>query len=172
MTINMTGKYPEIPTVPSTMDTLRRSVTDVLTEIRNLPLDKIAYELLETLEGANRFANSPELIESVETLNQTLKEIQKLARDANRNLGVAQEDIQKLTRNVDQEVESLASSAKETLAVARNAMKIADPNSPAAVNLNNALKELASAARSIRVLVEYLESHPEALIHGKGGQGG
>ncbi len=170
--VNMTGKYPEIPTVPSTMDTLRRSVTDVLTEIRNLPLDKIAYELLETLEGANRFANSPELIESVETLNQTLKEIQKLARDANRNLGVAQEDIQKLTRNVDQEVESLASSAKETLAVARNAMKIADPNSPAAVNLANALKELSDAARSIRVLAEYLERHPEALVHGKGGQGG
>ena len=152
--VNMTGKYPEIPTVPSTMDELRRTVTDVLAEIRRLPLDKIAYELLETLEGTNRFANSPELIESVQTLNETL------------------EDIQKLTRDVDQTVVSLASSAEDTLAAARNAMKIGDPNSPAAVNLNNALKELSAAARSIRALAEYLERHPEALVHGKGGSGG
>jgi len=31
------------------------------------------------------------------------------------------------------------------------------------------MKELKNAARSIRVLAEYLERHPEALIHGKGG---
>ncbi len=144
----------------------------MLTEIRRLPLDKIANELLETLEGANRFTNSPELIESVQTLNETLKDIQKLARDADRTLVATREDIQKLTRDVDQTVLSLGSSAEETLLAARNAMKIAHPNSPAAVNLANALKELSAAARSIRVLAEYLERHPEALVHGKGGSGG
>jgi len=35
-----------------------------------------------------------------------------------------------------------------------------------------ALKELSAAARSIRLLAEYLERHPEALVHGKGGYGG
>jgi paraquat-inducible protein B len=31
------------------------------------------------------------------------------------------------------------------------------------------LKELAGAARSIRVLADYLERHPEALLRGKPG---
>jgi len=33
--------------------------------------------------------------------------------------------------------------------------------------MNSALKELAAAARSIRVLADYLEQHPEALVKGK-----
>jgi paraquat-inducible protein B len=33
--------------------------------------------------------------------------------------------------------------------------------------MNNALKELSSAARSIRILADYLEQHPEALVKGK-----
>jgi paraquat-inducible protein B len=34
--------------------------------------------------------------------------------------------------------------------------------------LRKALDELAEAARSIRILTEYLQRHPESLIHGKG----
>jgi paraquat-inducible protein B len=30
------------------------------------------------------------------------------------------------------------------------------------------LKELTGAARSIRVMADYLERHPDALIYGKG----
>ena len=38
--------------------------------------------------------------------------------------------------------------------------------------LYTALKELSAAARSIRTLADYLERHPEALLHGKGEYGG
>ena len=34
--------------------------------------------------------------------------------------------------------------------------------------LQDALKEISAAARSIRVMAEYLERHPDALIKGKG----
>jgi len=34
--------------------------------------------------------------------------------------------------------------------------------------MRQALKELGDAARSLRVLLEYLERHPDALIFGKG----
>ena len=35
--------------------------------------------------------------------------------------------------------------------------------------LYNALTEISAAARSIRVMSEYLERHPEALLKGKSG---
>ncbi len=144
-----TGKYPEIPAVPATMDQLRRTVTDVLAEIRRMPLDKIAQEILETVEGANYLVNSPDAQEAVHNLNAALG------------------NVEKLTEGIDQRVKSLHLSLEKTLAKARTAMELADPNSPAAVNLNSALKELAAAARSIRVLTDYLEQHPEALVQGK-----
>ncbi|MCK9430345.1 MAG: MlaD family protein [Candidatus Omnitrophica bacterium] len=40
-------------------------------------------------------------------------------------------------------------------------------NSEGPYGLNSTLKELTQAVRSIRLLVEYLEIHPEALIKGK-----
>jgi len=166
----LTGKYPEIPTIPATMDEVRRTVTGVLAQIRRLPLDKIAYELLETLEGANRFTNSPELIESVQTLNETIKDVQQVVRESGPSLGQTLDEVQKLARDLDQVVLSLADSTEETLSAARNAMEIADPNSSMVVNLASMLEELAAAARSIRGLADYLERHPEALVHGKGGE--
>ncbi len=149
MTLLMTGKYPEIPTVPSTLDEFRRTATNVLEELRRLPLDKIAHELLETLKGTKRLTNSPDLIQAVQTFGATL------------------EDVQKLTYEVNQTVDSLATSTEKTLEAARAAFEVVDPDSPTAVNLANTLEELAAAARSIRVLADYLEQHPESLVHGK-----
>ncbi len=40
-------------------------------------------------------------------------------------------------------------------------------NSPLMTDLDRALEELAAAARSIRIMAEYLERHPEALWRGK-----
>jgi paraquat-inducible protein B len=42
-------------------------------------------------------------------------------------------------------------------------------NSQTRYDLDSMLKELAGAARSIRVLADYLERHPEALLRGKPG---
>jgi len=145
----MTGKYPEIPAVPATMDQLRRTVTDVMAEIRRLPLDKIAQEILETVEGSNHLVNSPEAQEAVHNLNAALG------------------NVEKLTGGLNQKVDGLAISMEKTLVAVQDALEVADPHSPAAVNLNSALLELAAAARSIRTLADYLEQHPEALVQGK-----
>jgi paraquat-inducible protein B len=39
-----------------------------------------------------------------------------------------------------------------------------------AQELSNTLLEVSRAARSVRVLADYLERHPEALIRGKQGE--
>ena len=41
------------------------------------------------------------------------------------------------------------------------------PSAPGQLELRNAMSELARAARSLRVLADYLERHPDALIRGK-----
>jgi paraquat-inducible protein B len=43
------------------------------------------------------------------------------------------------------------------------------PNSAQVQRLDNTLQEMSDAARSLRVLTDYLERHPEALIRGKKG---
>ncbi len=122
----MTEGIPIFPTVPSSMDALRRTLTDVVDKIGTLPLDKITYELLETIKGAKRFTNSRELGASVKSMNSLLK------------------DLRTLAHRLDKRVGTLTASTEE------------------------GMKQLSATARSVRILSEYLERHPEALLHGKG----
>jgi paraquat-inducible protein B len=52
----------------------------------------------------------------------------------------------------------------------QNANRMVEPNSLLGTELATTLQELTRAARSLRVLTDYLERHPEALIRGKTGE--
>jgi paraquat-inducible protein B len=78
--------------------------------------------------------------------------------------------------DVRQSVKSLretAAAAQATLKQAESTLASADsligPKSQLRYDAVQMMKELRGAARSIRVLTDYLERHPEALIQGKGG---
>jgi paraquat-inducible protein B len=51
-----------------------------------------------------------------------------------------------------------------------NTTSLTGPNSSQVQQLDSTLQEVSRAARSLRVLADYLERHPEALIRGKKGE--
>jgi paraquat-inducible protein B len=65
-------------------------------------------------------------------------------------------------------------SARGTLVSARgtltNAGNLTESNSPQLQQLGSTLQEVSRAARAVRVLADYLERHPEALLRGKKGE--
>jgi paraquat-inducible protein B len=65
-------------------------------------------------------------------------------------------------------------SARGTLMSAQgtldNTGNLTGPNSLQLQQLGNTLEEVSRAARSVRVLADYLERHPEALLRGKKGE--
>jgi paraquat-inducible protein B len=65
-------------------------------------------------------------------------------------------------------------AAQGTLTTARgtldNTGNLTAPNSPQLQQLDSTLQEVSRAARSLRVLSDYLERHPEALLRGKKGE--
>jgi len=77
-------------------------------------------------------------------------------------------------RNAIVELDRTLVSARGTLDSGRgtldNANKLIEPNSVLGAELGNTLQEVSQAARSVRVLADYLERHPEALIRGKTGE--
>src|SRR5271167_145641 len=72
--------------------------------------------------------------------------------------------------HLDQTLEA----ARGTLVSARgtidNANNFVEPNSVQGQELDSTLREVRGAARSLRVLADYLERHPEALLRGKQGE--
>jgi len=155
------GKYPEVPTVPSELEEITQSVEQVLAKIAGLPLEGLVEDLRSTIQDADRLIASPEIMETVVSLNQTLL------------------DMQQLVRHVDAEavpllasVEKTSQTAQATLLQAKTALVTADglmgQDSEIRYDLGRLLQELTETARSIRFLTDYLEQHPEALIQGKG----
>lgn len=65
-------------------------------------------------------------------------------------------------------------AARGTLVSARgtlnNTASLTGPNSAQVQQLGSTLQEVSRAARSLRVLADYLERHPEALVRGKKGE--
>lgn len=50
----------------------------------------------------------------------------------------------------------------------QTAQAVMDPNAALVVDLTAALREIASAARSVRLLTDYLERNPSAVVRGRG----
>jgi paraquat-inducible protein B len=154
------GRYPELPSVPSDLQGLMRSVNSLLAKLANLPLDSVMAHADDTLKGASKLLNGPELTQSLKSLNDALISLRQLSRTLNVDAGPLLTALQAAAKAgqaaLDQATITLA-SADKTLG----------SNSSFKRDLDNLMSQLKDAARSIRVLTDYLEQHPEALLQGK-----
>jgi paraquat-inducible protein B len=91
---------------------------------------------------------------------------------------LAAADTRGLVRQLDQNLIPAVQGIDRTLTSGNAALvqvrksaaavdELINQDSPLMNNLVRTLDELAAAARSIRIMAEYLERHPEALLRGK-----
>ena len=151
--VNLEGIHPEIPTLPTTIEEMGAKITKILAKLEKLPVEQIGNDLRDTVQNAKRFTHALEEKETVEHLNTTLQEAQQL--------------VATLRKNAVPEITSALKQAQKSLAAAE---AILSSNSTLQHKIKIALDELAGAARSIRILTNYLEQHPDALVFGKGKQ--
>jgi len=139
------------PTVPTPMEEVSTKFMNILQKIDSLPIEQIGSDLRDTVHGAKQIAQSSEILASIKNLNATLEETRLLVSD--------------LRTTVTPQINSVLEEARQSLA---NAEQILDANAPLQVKMNSALEEISGAARSLRLLMDYLERHPESLLRGKG----
>jgi len=178
--INWEGRYPQIPTVPTSMEEITTSLTHLLKKLEKLPIEQIGNDLRDTVQGAKRLVNSAELQEAITALNQTLNQAQHFTttltkvitpelRSAVANLNTTLKHTKKLAQNFDRTVvPELNNSLIEAQSTLNTIKGSVSKDSQLYSELMRVLKELTGAARSIRLMADYLERNPDALIYGKG----
>jgi paraquat-inducible protein B len=145
------GRYPEIPTVPTQIEEIGGKLTQLVNKLEKVPIEQIGNDLRDTIRGASRVANSPEINEALKSLNAAIRELQQLTAD--------------LRTKVAPETQLAIEQARKSLATAEEALR---PDSTLRFQVKETLEELGAAARSLRMLTDYLERHPESLLRGKG----
>lgn len=134
------GKYPTLPTVPSPFSGITASLNRLLDKLEKVPLDQLAKNLDDTILSANHL-------------------VQTLDRESASLVG----DLRKTNEDARSALQSASNSLRSLQKVTTSEGEVGD-------SVLKTLEELRSAARSIRVMADYLERHPEALIKGKGSQ--
>ena len=171
-------EFPEFPTIPSSLKEFTRKLED-------LPLKDVLNAALHTIESLGMVINSPEFLGFISEGKGLIVDFRDLTKDLDRALppiikgldGVI-ESTDRLVKNVDRQVEPISSSFQDVASTAKASLQqaqstlatfeeVAGKDSQVRYRLSTALKELATAARSVRDLADYLERHPEALLQGK-----
>ena len=81
-----------------------------------------------------------------------------------------EESVSRLLKNLNQTVDGVHGTITNADKLLDSANQLIEPNSVMNSELNNMLQQGSGAARALRVLADYLERHPEALIRGKTGE--
>ena len=144
-TIDIDAPLPTLPTVPGTLSDLQQQLADVIERIGQVPFDRIAGQLQDTLAGAEVATKS-----LTRTLESARGAIEQLSPEASAALG----DVRRTLASAQSSLEGLE-------------RHVARPGAPLQRHANDALVELRRAAQALRVLSEYLQRHPQALLRGR-----
>jgi paraquat-inducible protein B len=132
----------ELPVVPSTVSDIEAKLTNIVAKLDKLPLDAIGEELRKALAS----------------LDQTLKDAGKA--------------VNRIDGEVTPGLKTTLDDLRGTIGIVDRVLKNTDAtlvgkDAPAQQDLRDALQEITRAARSLRILTDYLERHPDSVIWGK-----
>ncbi|BCX89901.1 paraquat-inducible protein B [Methylomarinovum tepidoasis] len=178
--VKLVGRYnetlEEIPAIPSSQEEIENTITSLVKQIKELPLQELFAKLDSTLTHINAVVSQPEFEELAPHLDTLLVNLDTSITHLDENLRISKRTL----THIDKALPALATQSEATLKQARQALAQAEtafralqqsmgPQAPLTTEAQFTLQALQEAARELRVLSETLQTHPEALLQGKGG---
>ncbi len=174
-------KYREIPTQPTTFEKAQEKAGEILAKLEDIDFKQLIESVTQTVNGINGLVNSPGLKRAVQSLDEVTTRLSdagaNIARAANTLEGSVKSlagDLQLTSAEARAAIKQAGTAVKQSEAAIKEAEEtmasiraVVDPDSATFYEINRTLKEVSSAARSLRLLANYLERNPRALIFGK-----
>jgi len=155
-------RYPEIPSLPTTVQEIEAEIRRTLAKIAELPLDEIMKNLNGALAGVDRLVNDPSIPRALANLDAALADAQK-----------AMQGISQLSQRATGEIDPVAKAATATLDDARRSIDevraALGARSPLAFQVTSTLKELDRTLEAVRLMAQQIERNPSSLVFGRSG---
>jgi paraquat-inducible protein B len=167
-------QYPELPTTPTGMEKLGNQAEEFFDKLADLPLDQMLEDLRKALQSLRELLSSPDLKGTLAGTHRASLALEPAIGDA--RLAIA--DARKMLQNVDAQADGLGGDTRRTLGdtraaldATRRALESLEQTLTGADHLRvqtaETLEELSRAMKAIRNLVDYIQTHPEAVVQGK-----
>lgn len=176
--------YPEIPTRRSSISQLRATVSDLIAELRRLPVDRLIEQFTTMSEGMSTLViHADALIADINThVNASFSDVPALVGETRKmvaDIDVAAREVTNLTREAGARVPQITAGTLDAVNRLNKTLEQAEASfgavqdtlgdrSPLQFQMNQALTEITAAASALRVLAEYLQENPGVLLSGKG----
>jgi paraquat-inducible protein B len=177
--------FAELPAITSSSQEVQKNIADVIREFQNVNFSELFSELLITIKNIKQITGSDETKQTLHALSVSVTELESIlttfnkhsvaiAVNAEKTLLHSSSAMQKLDTATDPLLEDIQQTIANTnLTLTQFQVSAADIrdvfNKDAQLqrNLNSTLVELRRSAKSLRLLADYLERHPESIIQGK-----
>lgn len=173
----------EVPTLNSSLDQITVDIAQIISDFSDLDLEELnanintvlvnAANMLggidsagisESVTGAadqiTELMASPEFKQSLVSMRGAFEEVRDTAKSFNLSEGPLAETIETWTVQITKTLDSLDD-------LTNDASALLQPDSNVRYEFETMLRELGRAARSIRLLSDYLERNPNALLTGR-----
>jgi paraquat-inducible protein B len=159
-TLDRTSKVPELPAGPTQQERIAQKLQPLIAKLANAPIDQVFAELQESMAALNQLVTGPELRDTLQELRGASAELRKVAE----RLG-AHSDT--LIANLTETVRSTNRLIDHTGQTLTTIDRQVGDRSPLLADIRSLVQQMDGAARSLRLMAEYLERNPNALITGK-----
>lgn len=160
------GPYHEIPTVPTTLESVQKQLMDAFTKLDQIDFKDLVASVADAADSIRNLTNSPHL-------TATLDGLQRATVGLDKTLGTIRIAINNINAHVDplaagfqKNSVELSATLAQTRAALADVQGLLDPDSPTVANLNQSLEQLNQTTRSLNSFTDYLERNPSSLIRG------
>lgn len=167
-------RYPELPTTPTAMEKMGDKFEQFFDKLAELPLDEMMEDVRKAIRSVREVLEAPELKGAIRKADRAMGELGPALADARHTLAKAR----KLLDTAGSEVDGTGGSARETLAKVRQTLdrvgqtldevdRTVGSADEARVGAARTLAELERTLKALRHLLDYVQTHPEAVVLGK-----
>jgi paraquat-inducible protein B len=157
----------EIPAIPTNLERVQSAAEDLIRKLQTVDVTRMVNSAADALDGINRLVNSPSLHQTVEALPATVTHLDETVTSLHRMVT----DIDAKKGPLLDSLSVTVAKGRETLEQARITLASIDrtlaPASPLATSVRGALQDVSEAARAVRLLADYLERNPGAIVRGR-----
>jgi paraquat-inducible protein B len=154
------------------------SISRIADTINQLPLREMAEHMRSTAARLDTLVSDPRLSDSIQRLNASLADMEKVAATVRENAGPivksarnaatsAEQAAATANANVEPIVRSLRNAAASAEAAAKSAEGLMGTSQKQNYDVGNLIRELTRAAEAVRALADSLNEHPDALLKGR-----